>query len=199
MEYLHRAHHATPGVRTTVRLRSYTLVEMLIVITLLGIAGALVIPHMVNRDSMNVQAAVRRIIGDICFAQSDALSHQEIHQVHFYSSGNGYCLVRVTTPATFSESSSATHDYLFDPLGGTGNSGQYIVDFSADDRFTGTTISSVAIDGATGRDITFDALGGTVTSSNLPGSGGSFVVSSGTESYRITVSPFTGKLTVTKL
>lgn len=180
-----------------VRARGYTLVEMLIVIAVLGIAGVLVIPHMVNRDSMNVQAAVRRIIGDICFAQSDALSHQEMHQVHFYTSGHGYCLVRVTSPAAFSESSS-THDYLNDPLGGAGALGHYIVDFSTDDRFTGVSISSVAIDG-TSRDLTFDALGGTVTSSNLPGVGGSLVVASGSESYRITIAPFTGKLTVTKL
>jgi len=117
--------------------------------------------------------------------------------VHFYASGHGYCIVRVTTPAAFSES-SGTHDYLNDPLSGSGNLGWYIVDFSTDDHFTGVSISSVAIDGA-GRDINYDALGGTITASGLPGIGGTLTMASGNERYRIDIAPFTGKLTVRKL
>src|SRR5207247_4722658 len=123
----HRARRPCRSMLNTQRLglrAAYTLLEMLIVITVLGIAGAMLIPNMVNRDSMKVQAAVRRVIGDLCFAQSDALAHQELRQVHFYASGHGYCIVRVTTPAAFSES-SGTHDYLNDPLSGSGNLGWY--------------------------------------------------------------------------
>jgi hypothetical protein len=113
--------------------------------------------------------------------------------VHFYTSGHGYCLVRVSTPVAFSEASSS-HDYLNDTLG----SGNYIVDFVADDRFKGVTITNVAIDG-NGRDLNYDALGGTVNASNLPGTGGSITVETASEKYRIDIAPFTGKLTVRKL
>ena|SRR5438552_6823781 len=184
------------GTQDSVLRSAYTLIEMLVVVTVLGIAGTLLIPHMVNRDSMTAQAAVRRVIGDLCFAQSDALAHQEVHQVHFYTSGHGYCIVR-EGPTAYSEAASS-HTYLYDPLAGAGNITHYIVDFSTDQRFKGVTISSVAIDG-NGRDINYDALGGTITASNLPGTGGSFIVANGTERYRIDISAFTGKLTVVKL
>jgi hypothetical protein len=88
-----------------------------------------------------------------------------------------------------------------DPLGRPGADFRYIVDFNADERFTGVTISSVAIDGAA-RDLQYDSLGGTIMtggSSGLPGIGGTIVIQSGAEQYQITVSPFTGKLTVLQL
>lgn len=156
---------ARPRIAPRLSLRGYTLIELLVVITVLGIAGALVIPHMVNRDAMNAQAAVRRIIGDLCFAQSDALSHQELRQVHFYADGSGYCVVRITSPSPFSESSS-THDYIIDPLSSAGNNGRYIVNFTADSRFEGVTIADVAID-TNARDLNYDELGGTHSRSEI--------------------------------
>ena len=40
------------------RVRGYTLIEILIVVALLGIASALLIPNMVAGDSLNTQAAL---------------------------------------------------------------------------------------------------------------------------------------------
>lgn len=181
----------------------YTLIEMLIVIGLLGISSALLIPHLANRDAMTAQSAVRLIIGDLGFAQSDALSHQELRRVHFYEDGRGYCLVRITQAELASpfDETQTNHDYIIDPLGRPGSTGHYIVDFAKDDRFTGVSITSVDIDGG-GRDLQYDSLGGTIRaggSSGLPGSGGAIVVSYGNEQYQILISPFTGKLTVNQL
>jgi prepilin-type N-terminal cleavage/methylation domain-containing protein len=189
---------AAPSARSAMRRRAYTLVELLIVITVLGISAALLVPNIIDRKSMNAQAAVRLVIGDLCFAQSDALAHQEIRQVHFYANGRGYCIVR-DGPTAFSESASASsHHYITDPIAAAGELGQYIVDFTTDDRFSGVTVESAAIDG-TGRDLNFDTLGGTVMPNNLPGIGGTIVIASGTERYQIDIAPFTGKLTVRKL
>lgn len=191
-------HRRFNGVR-----RAYTLVELLIVIAVLGISGSLLIPHLVNRDSMNAQAAVRLIIGDLSFTQSDALARQELRRVHFYEDGRGYCIVRITAAelGTAFDEDLTTHDYIMDPIGRPGSDGRSIINFNVDDRFTGVTISSVDIDGG-GRDLQYDALGGTITaggSSGVPGTGGTIVVTSGTEQYQITISPFTGKLTVVEL
>lgn len=181
------------------RARSYTLIELLIVIGILGIASALLVPHMVNRDAMNGQSAVRLIIGDLCFAQADALAHQEFRRVHFYEDGRGYCLVRLTQQAevdqAFDESSATPPDYITDPMRVAGGSGDYIIDFTTDRRFAGVTISAVSIDGG-GRDVSFDSLGGTVAAGGAPGTGGSITVSSGNDTYQIDIAPFTGKLTV---
>ena len=50
-----------------------------------------------------------------------------------------------------------------------------------------------------GVDITYDALGGTVQTGNAPGTGGQITLTFDNSSYRIIVTPFTGKLTVEKI
>ena len=176
----------------------YTLVELLIVIGILGISSAMLIPNLVGRDVMKAEAAVRLLIGDLSFAQSDALSHQEMRRVHFYDDGRGYCIVRIMDTSQLDDPfDPATADYVFDPLG-RGAQGDYIVDFTADERWEGVTISSVDIDGDE-RDLHYDELGGTITPGGLPGTGGVVRLTCDNKNYEVTIAPFTGKLTVRKL
>jgi type II secretory pathway pseudopilin PulG len=171
----------------------------MIVIGLLGLAASLLIPHMVGRSSLQTQAAVRLIIADLSFAQSDAMAHQELRRVHFYDDGRGYCIIRVL--GAFDEPFDEDNDaqYIHDPIGGPGTLGRYIVDFTADSRFAGVTITAVTIDGGQ-RHITYDSMGGTVAGGGAaPGIGGAIIVSSDEATYRINIAPFTGKLTVDKL
>ena len=171
------------------------------VMTVLALAAALLIPHMVGQDTMTVQAAVRMIISDMSFAQTDALANQGYRRIVFFDDGSGYCLMIVpdfswVTPADLSDPSV---EYVYDPLG---HMGQYIIKFTEDDRFEGVLITSADIDGidlASRPEITYDQLGGTVVAGGGPGIGGNFVMSFNDQHYRIDISPFTGKLTVTKL
>ncbi len=183
--------------------RGYTLIELIFVIALLGLATAMLVPYLVNQNSMTVQAAVRRVIADLSFAQSDALAHQEYRRVHFYQDGRGYCLYRVDDTSFDSAFDPATADYINDPMGGPGGFRSFIVDFTLEDRFEGVQITAGTIDGETlvpnGVDITYDALGGTVQTGNAPGTGGQITLSFDDSSYRIIVTPFTGKLTVEKI
>jgi general secretion pathway protein H len=176
----------------------YTLIELLIVIAVLGLAGALLVPHLVNQPSMRVQAAVRHLIADLSFAQSDALAHQEYRRVHFYDDGRGLCILRVNDGNFAAPFDPATAEYINDPLAPAGEMGRYIVDFTLDDRFFGVSITSVNIDGGR-RDVVYDPLGGTIRPGLLPGTGGTIVVSAEDQVYQITVAPFTGKMTVEKL
>lgn len=183
----------------------YTLIELLIVIAVLGLAGALLVPHLVDQNSLTVQAAVRQLIADLSFAQSDALAHQEYRRVHFYGDGRGYCLLRVDEGNYAEEFNEATADYVYDPLATASEAGRYVIDFTADDRFEGVTITSVNIDGAgegiggDGADTVYDPLGGTIRSGGLPGTGGTIVLTANDDDYEVTLSPFTGKLTVRKM
>ncbi len=185
--------HRTPETSPAVR-RAYTLIELLIVVGLLGLAASLLIPHLTVRTSLETQAAVRMIIADISFAQSDAMAHQELRRVHFFEDGSGYCLTRVTGSfdAAFDPE---TAEYIPDP---TSTTGQWIVNFAASDRFSGVQIGEVSLD-SNKRYLTFDSLGGTVKSGGGPGTGGSILVTSDQANYLISVAPFTGKLTVEKV
>ncbi len=185
------------GHRRTVTC-AYTLIELLIVIVVLGIAGALLIPHLAYKDSLASQAAVRLLISDLSFAQSDALANQEYRRVYFYPDGSGYCIFRVTE-ANFNDLFDPDlADYIDDPLGVVGDSGGYIVDFTTKNRFDNVSINSVSIDGGN-LYVTYDALGGTVMTGNAPGTGGQIRVQAADNIYEIDIAPFVGKLTVTKM
>jgi prepilin-type N-terminal cleavage/methylation domain-containing protein len=181
--------------------RGYTLIELLIALAILGLSSILLIPHLVGRDIMKGESAVRQLIGDLSFAQSDALARQEIRRVHFYDDGSGYCLTRINQSQIANAFDPDNADYIIDPLNRPGALGRYIVNYVTDRRWEGVSLSAVEIDGA-GRDLHYDELGGTVRAggaSGLPGTGGTIQLSCGAENYEITVAPFTGKLTVRKL
>lgn len=178
--------------------RGYTLIEVLIVVTVLGLAAALLIPSMSGRGDFDTQAAVRALIADISFAQSDALSNQGFRRLHFFDDGTGWCLVRVAEDALDEDFDPASADYVRDPLATGANGGAYVVRLGQDARFGSVRVESVAIDGAA-RCVTFDELGGTVGASGLPGTGGSIVLRSPDAAYRLDLSPLTGKVRVTRL
>jgi prepilin-type N-terminal cleavage/methylation domain-containing protein len=177
--------------------RAYTLIEVLIVVTVLGLAGALLTPLLGNRGDFDVQAAVRMLVADLTFAQSDALAMQELRRVHFYEDGTGWCLVSIDESEISSSFDASSANYLSDPLAGSERQLAYIVQLG-DGRFGGAHIESVEIDG-TKREVTFDELGGTVAPSGLPGSGGSIVLSAPGVRYRIDLAPVTGKIVVARI
>ena len=185
------------GHRRTVTC-AYTLIELLIVIAVLGIAGALLIPHLAYKDSLASQAAVRLLISDLSFAQSDALANQEFRRVYFYPDGTGYCIFRITEAEFDLPFDPNTADYIDDPLHVVGDSGGYIVDFTTKNRFDNVSINLVSIDGGNVY-VTYDALGGTVMTGNAPGTGGQLRVRAADNIYQIDIAPFVGKLTVTKI
>ena len=182
--------------------RGYTLIELLLVLAVLGLSSVLLIPHLVGRDIMKGESAVRQLIGDLSFAQSDALARQEIRRVHFYDDGSGYCLTRISQAQLDDAFDSDNADYVIDPMNRPGALGRYVVSYTTDRRWEGVSLSEVEIDGDDGRDLHYDELGGTIRAggaTGLPGTGGTITLSCGQENYEITVAPFTGKLTVRKL
>lgn len=188
-----------PRFRTGRARSGYTLIELLLVVGLLGLAGAIVVPSLQNEDDTDVQAAVRKLIGDLSFAQSDAVAHQEFRRVHFFDDGSGYAIERVTSAAIGTDFDPDTADYIRDPLGSPGSLGRYIVDFTQDVRFRNVRISEAALD-TDQRQIVYDSLGGNVIGTGTtPSAGGLVEISAGDTTFRVTVSGFTGKLSVQRI
>jgi prepilin-type N-terminal cleavage/methylation domain-containing protein len=68
----------------------FTLVEILAVVVILGIASAMVIPQIASRDDLKVAAAARVLMADLMYAQNRAISLQQYHYVSF--SGQSYTI-----------------------------------------------------------------------------------------------------------
>ncbi len=181
--------------------RGYTLVELLIVVAVLGLAGALLVPILGERGDFDTQGAVRRLAADLMFAQSDALANQEHRRLVFLPDPDadgqylGWAIVKLRESELGLQFDPDTARYVSDPLANAGQDGRFIVNLKADGRFGGTFVASVELDGGASF-VTYDELGGTVTSSGQPGSGGEIVLRGGSSVYRVTIDGVTGKVSL---
>lgn len=167
--------------------RAYTLIEVLVVVTVLGIAAALVIPEMASAHSLRVQSAVRTIVSDITFAQSDALAMQESRAIVFDTSANSYTLVEVVGGEIDVEANA-----MFDS-GGPQN--RYMRDFG-DQVYGGARITGAVFDDD--EVLIFDELGSPQRDpdASTPGLGGFVEVTGSGSVYRVNVDAYTGRVTV---
>ena len=169
--------------------RAYTLIEILVVVVILGIAGVMVIPSMGSTGVLKSQAALRSIVADIIFAQCDAVAFQEKRALVFDVTNSAYSVVQVPGNVV-----DAVHNTMYDP---TRPGGIWTVNFITDSRWGDARIISADF-GAGSRNLIFDGLGGPISdpSSNNPGPGGTVRVSGAGASWTITVEAFTGRVTV---
>ena len=163
------------------RLAGYTLIEVLITVTIMGLAAAIVVPNMMQGGTLGVQAGARMIIADLLFTQNEAMAQQSERRVVFDADGNSYRVERY-------DSTSTAWVLEYNPvLGGDSSAQNYAVDFDEDDRFKGVDIVSADFGGSS--TVTFDDLGN-------PSSGGTVRLRFNEHVYEISVAPFTGRVTV---
>src|SRR4051812_1277839 len=62
---------------------AFTLVEILMVVIILGIASAVIVPNLGTRNDMNVAAAARVVMADLMYAQNRAIVTQSMTYVQF--------------------------------------------------------------------------------------------------------------------
>lgn len=175
--------------------RGYTLIEILVVVAVLGIAGALVIPSMGQTDVLRVQSAVRTVVADISFAQSDAIAFQQRRAIVFDTvidgdaSDNGYTLCSVS-----GASIDVATDALYDPLG---PDDKYIVSLQ-DPRYASSAIQEAVF--GVGSTLIFDELGGPVGSPDGDTPIGGYITVTGVgQQFRINVEPFSGRVRIEKI
>ena len=166
----------------------YTLIEILLVVIILGIASSLIIPSMGSAQVLRIQASMRATVADITFAQSDALAYQERRAIFFDIPNNRYSVVRVTGAVL-----DPVNDTLYDT---TRHSGRMVLDLN-EPQYGGARLISADFDGDS--TLIFDELGGPVRSltGDVPGLGGTIRIegANGT-AWEITVEPYTGRISV---
>lgn len=161
--------------------RAYTLVEILITVVILGIAAAMVIPSMGDTGVLRVQAAVRQIISDIRYAQSEAVAHQRSVGVLFDPVNKTYGLIDMPASGTVTMS-MAFQTIVFDASMGD------------------ATISSVSFANSMGNAnlLIFDEQGTPVLSatSNVAPTTGQIVITGSGQTFTISIEGYTGRVTV---
>ena len=156
---------------------AYTLIEVLIVVLIIGVASAIVVPQMLSAGTLGVQAAARMIMADILYAQNEAIAQQSNRKVVFDVPNNRYRLTDATGQTLTVNWKGSTAQ-------------NYVVDFNNDDRFNRVQIVSAAF--SSGNTLEFNDMGG-------PLNGGTVELRFNNDRYRITVAPFTGRVTVDKI
>jgi prepilin-type N-terminal cleavage/methylation domain-containing protein len=172
------------------KLQAFTLVEILMVVVIIGIAAAIVVPQMSHRDDLKAAAAARVVMSDLMYAQNLAMTRQKSHYLVFDSTGQSYKMVSGDSMTTAITHPVEKNDYLmkFGAQGSTGLESASL--FSA--TFTGSTTTTYGTVG-------FDDLGAPMVYTGTADqtlTAGNVIVKSGNIKLKIVIEPYTGQLSV---
>lgn len=160
--------------------RGYTLIEILVVVTVLAIAGALIVPAFGGTDVLRVQGAIRSVVADLAEAQSDAIAFQRGRAVVFFPDDSRYVVAEVNSPNL---------DLTLDSLQ------ERALNLSI---FGFTRIDAVTFPNNT---LVFDELGGPVTApqSGVAAPEGWIDLTGSDQTFRLRVEAYTGRITVERV
>lgn len=160
------------------RRHGYTLVEMLIVVLIMGIAAAVLTPLISQANPLRLQALARQIVADVMQVQSDAIALQRSFAMTFSTSGYVIAPVSGTTVETGA-------DVVVRRTIGAGGGKD----------FENVTVSAITF---AGNVLVFDALGCPVESpgSDNPAGDAYVEITAGSERFRVWVRAFTGAVEV---
>lgn len=159
----------------------FTMVELVLVITILGILAWVAFPKFETYYEIKLDAAARRVAADLRYAQNRSIGTRTVHGVLFEPS-LGRFTVFAPTPAT-----PAT-----DPAD---RAKPLRVDFASNGEFRGVTLASASFGTTTG--VTFDFFGVPLDTAGAElVAPGRVVLSYQGHVDTVEVSPNTGKVTV---
>lgn len=173
--------------RTAKQRRGFTLVEILMVVLILGIASAIIIPQIGSRDDLVAAAGSRVVIADLIYAQNRAIAMQSPFYIKF--TGQSYSIY------------SAPPVVGVQPITHPVTRAPYTTTFGAQSSpLSNVALTSESFGGPS--IVGFDEMGspfsydtGTSTATSLTASG-TVVLTSGSSSLTISIEPYTGEVTV---
>ncbi|MBN1359924.1 MAG: GspH/FimT family pseudopilin [Sedimentisphaerales bacterium] len=161
----------------------FTLIELMIVVVIIGLAAAIAVPMMSSAASFQIRAGANMVAADLEYAKSLAISRGQYYSVVFDP-------VNETYRIEDKYGAAVSHPITKDP--------SYVVDFRNNSRVDRVDIVSAAFDGQT--TVTFDYLGSPYSGSPLSGMSplldGTITLQAGDAQKTITIEPVTGYISV---
>ena len=166
------------------RRSGFTLIEILMVVVILGIASAVILPEMSSRDDQRCASAARTLMADLLYAQNRSIAYQTRHYVQFNIATNTW---QVMVDSGGSPGSVITNPISGMPYANTVGTG----------ALSKVSLNSVNFDGNT--TISFDQMGvpysWSAAGGNVAMISGSIVFKAGTNQMTVQVSPYSGEIT----
>ena len=168
---------------------AFTLVEILVVVIILGIAGAIIVPSIGSRDDLKAAAAARVIMADLIYTQNLAITNQGNRFVAFDTAAQKYS---VTDSGAVVVSHPVNHVPYVQKFGGTSQADL------PDLKLVSTNF--VGISGVAQKTIGFDELGTPLTCSTAGVTEtlttGTMTIQAGKYKLKVDIEPYTGQISV---
>jgi len=182
-DYFSGANHAIRsailcGRRRAMSSRGFTLIEILIVVIILGIAAAMAIPLASSAGGFQLTAAADMVAADMEYARSISISRGRNYSVVFDTADDSYKLVVDSNGTTIPHTVNKGDDY--------------VVDF-ADEGLEKVHINSTGFDSDT---VSFDYLGSPYEGGGSPLNSGSVTLQAGSTTKTVNVEPVTGFISI---
>lgn len=165
--------------------KGFTLVELIVVVVIIGIASLIAVPMLSTAADMQVRSAANRIAADLDYAKSLAMTHQKAFSVVFSPSAETYDIRETATDAVIN-----------DPVR---PSQTYVINFKIDSRSSRVDIASSNFDSDMSNAVTFDYLGSPYSGKGLGTAlnSGRITLTSDNFTLYVDIEPVTGYVTIT--
>lgn len=176
--------------------RAFTLIEILVVVVILGIAATLIIPQLSSAGDLNAAAATRVVLADLNYAQNCAITTQKTYFVTFTKGVNSdtYSVLDQITPTEHVVTHPVTQMPFTQILGSGGSSAMSAARLGDIKLEATNTAVTIAFD-SLGSPYSYSAGTGLVA---MPDTG-TIDVSCRGFTLRISIEPYTGELSVTSV
>ena len=160
------------------RIRSFTLVELLIVVMIMAIAAAIMMPALGTTEATKLIAAGRLVASDVEFAQYESIVHPDDPRlIKIDSGGNQYWIAKASDVATAIDSPAGPSTMLV-----TFGAGRAL-------ELAGVTVQAYDFDGDD--ELRFDAFGQPDQTTTA-----TITLSAGGATLTISIAPVSGEVTV---